>query len=202
MSTAQQKRTDVLGKVLDERIEVQAVFDRLATVYKGTHQIVTALIQDAYVIADEELLDIGHVWLQFAHNLSRYSLKPGDRLKCTCRVRHYKKHHDGHHPSGHSYEWRYSLCYPESVEVYDRLPVSPLITREPEPPPDPDSEEELDELPAAANKPDRPLGSKNKPEPPEEEVSLTPVQVLLEVKRVVKLAGGVDELRQLLDLFA
>lgn len=80
--------------------------------------------------------------------------------------------------------------------------MSPLITREPEPPPDPDSEEELDELPAAANKPDRPLGSKNKPEPPEEEVSLTPVQVLLEVKRVVKLAGGVDELRQLLDLFA
>jgi hypothetical protein len=164
-------RSEILSQFVDQRIEICGAFDRLTQIFRSERNIYTALLQDVYAYVDDKEFDVGHVWIQHAEHLKPLKLHPGDRIRCECRVKEYKKYLDFANEQGFRSEIKYSLIYPRDIEVHR------VGEAEPAPPP--------------------PLAPRC-PEPPE--IAFGPVELVMEVRRVAKLAGGIEPLRQLLDV--
>jgi hypothetical protein len=116
---------DILGEFVDQRVLITGRFDKFGS---ATHQgtdIHTTLLQDAYLVVEGVNHDIGHRWVQYSNDFKRYELRPGSKIKCSCRVKQYKKYADATHrlvTGGTPYEIKYSLSYPTEIEIVSDPP--------------------------------------------------------------------------------
>jgi hypothetical protein len=160
-----------LADYQDQRIEITGIFDKFSLLSLEYRDVKTALLQDVYAVLDGKEIDIGHIWLQGAEPLKNLDLVFGDRVKCSCRVKQYKKRLDVPNEVGLMQEIKYSLCFPTDVSVISRV----------------DRPKKIDLIRALPN------------EESDQEKPISPTQLILEVNRVAKLAGGMDQLQQLLE---
>lgn len=131
---------DILSTFLDQRISIVGHFDKHATQFRENGNIRTTLVQDCYAEVDGLLHDIGHSWFQHTDEMLKLDLKIGTKLRCSCRVKEYKRFKDyaarfvnKSTTSGLAYELKYSLCYPTNIEILTK-PHSPIIAAEVRPP--------------------------------------------------------------------
>jgi hypothetical protein len=175
-------RHDILAEYEDERIKITGVFDRFSVITQQYREIKTALLQDVYAHVDGKDLDIGHVWVQNANPLKSFSLAFGDRIRCNCRVKTYKKRLMVPNKQGLMVENKVSLTWPTEIEVISRL-QSP--------------QREDNEQPRGIDAPSKagvPLLL-----PTEVNDSISPAKMILEVRRLAKMAGGMDSLQLLVE---
>lgn len=166
----------------DERIKITGVFDKFSFIMQQFREIRTALLQDVYAHVDGKDLDIGHVWLQNADQLKALNLAFGDRIRCNCRVKTYKKRLMVPNKQGLMVENKLSLAWPMEVEVISRL-QSPQT--------------EANEHPKVLVAPSKPSVP---PLPPTEVAdSISPAKMIVEVRRLAKMAGGMESLQQLIE---
>lgn len=179
------EKHDLLSDYQDKRIQITGVFDRFSFVSKDYREIKTALLQDVYAHIDGKDVDIGHVWLQNADPLKPLGLTFGDRIRCNCRVKTYKKRLPVPNRDGLMVENKISLCWPTEVEVVSRLqPVADESDHQPPP------------QPAVQQRPVQPL---SQPPTHDGDGPTTPAKLIFEVRRLARLAGGLDPLRELVD---
>ncbi len=164
--------TECLAEWNDKRIEITGAFDKLATVTRSGGTVTTALLQDVVALVGNADMDIGHVWLQYADSLTPLKLQAGERLRCSVRVREYRKHLDIPNKEGLYSEIKYSLAYPTEVEVLTR-------------------NDALDDDDLA--EPDLQVGHSPTMH------QLGPVEMINEVRRLSQAVGGMAALKQLVE---
>lgn len=79
--------TELLSKVIDQRIEITGIFDRYGDDGRGNR---TALLQEVYAHVEGRTIDLDHKWLQNVESFVGLEPSKGDRIKCTTRVRDYR----------------------------------------------------------------------------------------------------------------
>lgn len=179
------EKHELLTDYQDKRISITGVFDTFSFVSKDYREIKTAVLQDVYAHIDGKDVDIGHVWLQNTDPLKSLGLTFGDRIRCNCRVKTYKKRLTVPNRDGLMVENRISLCWPSEVEVVSRLHPTPehgSHTR-PEPPVQP---------PVPVHPPIPQVNS-------EAEGPTSPARLIFEVRRLARLAGGLNSLQELVE---
>lgn len=173
-------RSETLAQFVDQRITIVGAFDKLTQVFRSQRNIHTALLQDVFAYVEDKEFDVGHVWIQHAEELRPLRLHPGDRIRCECRVKEYRKHLDLPNEQGFTSETKYSLIYPRGIEVINRVEAEPITK-----PSLPEQTAQRLEVPQRS-------------EPPQ--FCISPVELVREVRRVATLSGGVERLRELLDV--
>jgi excisionase family DNA binding protein len=131
---------NILAEFVDKRVDIVGVFDKHSKVYKQSEPIHTTLMQDVHVIVEGVEHDLGHAWIQFSDELAKAGVALGDRVKCNCRVRQYKKYVE-FGTSGSPYEIRQNLSYPTNIEILNRVKPPPEIEMELEDEPDDEPDE-------------------------------------------------------------
>jgi hypothetical protein len=173
-------REETLAKFVDKRITIAGAFEKLALVFRSERNIHTALFQDAVAYVEDKEYDLGHVWVQRAEEFRPHKLVPGDRIRFECRVQEYRKRLDVPNERGFTWEIKHSLIYPRKIEViYRNEPEGALQVTLPE---------------QHSRRPESP----QRLEP--NQLSVNPVELVREVRRIAALAGGVEPLRQLLEI--
>ena len=178
-------RHQLLAEYQDERITITGVFERFSFITKQYRDIKTALLQDVYAHIDGKDLDLGHVWLQHADPLKEFDLTFGDRIQCNCRVMAYKKRLMTPNKQGLMFENRLSLCWPTEAKVISRLQlpeVQPIL---------------IPNVVTAQITSPKPMPME--PTAKDAMESFNPAKMIMEVRRLAKLAGGIDSLQQLVE---
>jgi hypothetical protein len=170
-------KRDALADYLDRRITITGTFEKFDLQTSGVKQRKTALLQGAYAEVEGKQIDLGRVWVQHAEMPKGHGLAYGDRIKCNCRVTKYRKRLSTPNEDGLMLVTKYSLSWPNEVEVIGRAP-----------------------RPAAAPAAAQPAGpSRDEPAGGRGPAS-DPVGLILDVKRLADQAGGLEALRRLLDV--
>jgi hypothetical protein len=178
------EKHELLSEYQDKRIQITGVFDRYSFVLKDYREIKTALLQDVYAHIDGKDVDLGHVWLQNADPLKPLGLNFGDRIQCKCRVRTYKKRLPVPNRDGLMVENKISLCWPTEVEVVSRLqPVTEKASQQ-------------TPVSPAYQGPVQPTSTQPASD---SDGPTTPAKLIFEVRRLARLAGGLDTLQELVE---
>ncbi|OAI41246.1 hypothetical protein AYO40_03430 [Planctomycetaceae bacterium SCGC AG-212-D15] len=147
MTETKSSTRDELAPFLDTRVTCEGYFDRSTVVIKrGDREVKTTLFQDLVVTTDtKEVIDIGHIWVQYTVNFQAHDLHFGDKVRFRARVgRYYKRLELVPANSSSIKVWCHNLTYPDQIEVLER---NPSMTPKPLPDPEPaDIAEESVEL--------------------------------------------------------
>jgi hypothetical protein len=84
------ERREVLADWLDQRVTITGTFERMSTNRNPSRPFLVALVQDMEVeLPTKARHHLGHLWIQYAETMKQ--LSRGDRFRCTCIVKSYRK---------------------------------------------------------------------------------------------------------------
>jgi hypothetical protein len=84
------EQREVLADWLDQRVTITGVFERMSTNRNPSRPFLVALVQDMEVeLPTKARHHLGHLWIQYAETMK--GLSRGDRFRCTCIVKSYRK---------------------------------------------------------------------------------------------------------------
>lgn len=164
----------ILSQFIDQRVVIQGVIDKKTDRFLNQREVRIVLLQDVFLLYEGKDIDLGHAWVQEANELDRYP--NGQRIQCSCRVKQYKKYTDGLNTGGSKYIWRYSLAYPTNIVACGGIDEMPQDDEGDFP-----SENELESESTTTN------GA---------------LALIKEVKQLAKQAGGLDQLKALIDILS
>lgn len=173
-------RDDILFQNIDKRITITGRIDKHTEKEIKGMRLQTTLLQDVYWEADGTQTDLGHLWVQDSWQLWKYH-RP-QQIRCEVRVKQYKAYND----ISRTYDLRCTVAYPEHIELLGPVIGEPEETAEQYIPDD-----VLDAAPEEVAQP-MPAAALDTPE-------VSPIVLIREVRRVAAMAGGMDELKQLLE---
>ena len=161
----------ILAEHVDHRLTVTGMFERCSINLGGIRQWQTALLQDVFVTIEGKDHDFGHAWVQHAEAIKNLDLTYGDRIRCNCRIKPYKKRLPVPNKDGLMLEQRYSLSWPTDIEVINRV----VCQGEP-----------------VVQSPVVPL--------PNEQPTTPSIRILRELKELASRAGGWDALKEIIEV--
>jgi hypothetical protein len=177
------QRAEILDYLVDKRVSISGRFDRFSTIFGAMRDKKTALMQDCYAHVEGKDIDLGHIWLQNVEPLLDFDLDRGDRLIMTTRVTEYKKSFLDPDGGGYKTEIQPSFCWPEDIEIQKQVrrpteDVRPLDAQH-------------------QNRLHQAVEEKQPSQQQTEQVSA--FKLIGEVKRLARMAGGMDELALLIE---
>jgi hypothetical protein len=130
-----------LAPYLDRRIGLTGVYDKATDFPIKGVRTRTVLLQDCEAQVSGQVIDVGHLWVQYAENFDAIDLRHGQRVRLEARVISYRKSRMGVGEDCSYYNTCYGLAYPTAIQVVGLprpMPAKRVVNLA-EPPPAPEA---------------------------------------------------------------